>query len=302
MSPKWFCKLFTRIALSFADCSDRVFIELVLPKAGREKWSSLVFSLDSTASILTRMRIARGVLNEHEWARTRFWFSCKRSFVGSIPLRCLLKLARREECFEQTHCLSSIYTLGYYDRGDGLFFSLHQWNCGHFWVICLLRRSSQDELGGIWTCSAPLEKECVFSSEAEERSLAARAHSGWILSSRKNNNNQKTKPFLAHRELFSSLKWMWFEWDPESLTQRKAHMAVTWDCSKLVMSSLGAAVNRRPSWQVAGALTPCREKAGNGKCADGNSPSWEPAWAQWSAARWCAWSNCWANGLSLDES
>lgn len=158
----------------------------MLPKAGRKKWSSLVFSLDSIANILTRMRIAKWVLNEHEWARTCFWFSCKRSFVGNIPLRCLLRLAGRKECFEQTRCLSSIYPLSYCDRGEGFFFLMAPMKLcallGNLFVASFITRWVE-----IWTCSAPLEKERVLgplhcSEEAEKCSLAARAHSRWILS------------------------------------------------------------------------------------------------------------------------
>lgn len=112
-----------------------VFIKTVLPKAGREKWSSLEFSLDPTANILARKLPFEE--HEHEWARTCFWFSCKSSFVWTIPFSCLLKLTRRKECFEQSHCLNSVYVLNCCDHGDRNVFLPHQLNSHIFCSLCL---------------------------------------------------------------------------------------------------------------------------------------------------------------------
>lgn len=100
----------------------------------------------------------------------------------------------------------------------------------------------------------------------------------------------KKKQFFAHREFVSSLKWMWFEWDPESLTRPKAYIVVTWDSSKLAIFNLEVAVNRRPSWQTVGTLPPMWNKLVMGHVvADVNSSwsFWEPVWAQWPSERGC---------------
>lgn len=266
----------------------------MLPKAGREKWSSLEFSLDPTASILARKVPFEE--HEHEWARTCFWFSCKSSFVWTIPFSCLLKLTRRKECFEQSHCLNSVYVLNCCDHGDRNVFLLHQLNYVHiFFVICVciccIRgwRCEWAECEGVRHLFERNMRPslCTALKKLKNILLTASPESSFYMDSQ----GKKTQQFLAHREFVSSLKWMWFEWDPETLNwaqglhscnSRLVQLSDFWlrsgcewktqipdrrnthpqEKNKLVIGYVVAHVNS--SWS-----------------------SWGPVWVQWPSAKGC---------------
>lgn len=95
-------------------------------------------------------------------------------------------------------------------------------------------------------------------------------------------DSQGKKHFLAHREFARSLKWMWFEWDPESLTRLKAYIVVTWDWLKMVtFNQLADCRNTDPH---------VRNKLAMGNVvADVNSSgsSWELVRVHWPSERVC---------------
>lgn len=57
---------------------------------------------------------------------------------------------------------------------------------------------------------------CIAVKKVEKYSLNSQPRE-LILDEFSGKKKKKPQQFLAHREFVSSLKWMWFEWDPETL-------------------------------------------------------------------------------------
>lgn len=146
----------------------------------------------------------------------------------------------------------------------------------------------------MWRCITPVRRKhgaitLHCSKKVENHSLNSQPRE--LILDGFSGKKKKTQQFLAHREFVSSLKWMWFEWDPETLNSarglhscnsRLVQLGDFWlrsgceqktqipDCrnthpheeNKLVMEYVVAHVNS--SWS-----------------------SWGPVWVQWPSAKGC---------------
>lgn len=147
---------------------------------------------------------------------------------------------------------------------------------------------------GMWRCTTPLRMNyvsgpslCTAVKKLKNILLTASPESSFQMDSQEKKHQQ----FLAHREFVSSLKWMWFEWDPETLNSAQGFHSCN---SRLVQ--LGDFWLRSGCEQKT-RIPDCRNTDPHEKnklvmeyvVADVNSSwsSWEPVWVQWPSAKGC---------------